>query len=319
MFVLKENQSKCKDYFGKRLQPFTKIKTDRVFISGRRGTGKSTGLKQKIDSEAAPVIWITDTVGLSETLPARFVPPAVAHLLPTPELVAGGDFPLFRFGSGAVRLITWRQIHKIRETGIDVDGKQAVAIIHDEAIRRDTAYIRDEPYLLDDLAVTLGRSGVTPVIVVAGNPNPYDGGRYANANPYSFSWRVDILAEATYTHEGRTTQVIGTADCKDCFGRAIGLDATKREYAPHLDAGGDLVSVDGVTLRIREIAGGVYVGLAGDEQATPLMVRGRLTADTFKAKTTRFLLACRRALDNDTVVFDSFEAQVAFYRLLNVR
>lgn len=301
--------NKC-DYLRVELD---KIKTDRLVIAGRRGTGKSTGLKQMIN-EGAAVVWVVDTKELAQTLPGRFVPAATAKLLPVPEPVDAGDvYPLFRFGDGAVRVVTWRQIPQLRDTGLSVDDRQADAIIRDEVFRTDGAYQRNEPELLDDLAFTLGRSGKTPVIICAGNPPE------RNATPYSFIWRCNVLNEGLYKHDGLTTFVRGTADCKDCFGRVIGRDALTAVYARHLATGGTVVSVDNVNIRIRPVASGLYVGKADDElDAHILMQRGRWTIEALSPKGTHFIMDCRKALDANKVVFDSFDAEVAFYRLLRV-
>lgn len=287
------------------------IKTDRLIIAGRRGTGKSTGVKLDVAS-GIPVVWVVDTNELAASLWQRFVPPAVAYMLPAPKPIDDKLAPVFDFGQGRVRVVTWRQIKTLRDTGVDVGGMQAAAIIRDEAFRTDGLYMRGEPELLDDLAGTLGRSGKLPKIVVIGNPR-------SNAQPYSYTWHVNILAEGLYTAgDGLTTQVRGTADCADCFGRKIGVDASTAEYCKTLNSGGQTVNVNGTALRIRELYGRLYVGHA-DEGAITLLARDRWTTDALRPAGTRFLMRCRRFYDDDMVVYDSFDSELAFYRLLRLR
>ena len=293
------------------------IVTDRLFISGRRGTGKSTGIKAAVAGlndlypDGLRVIWLARTKELAASMPDRFVPPAVAGVLPVPSEISTETFPQFCFGRGAVRVLPIRSIPSVRDTGVDVGGAQADAIICDEAIRPDGVYIRNEPLLIDDLAETIGRNGTLPRIIVAGNP-------ITNTCPYAYQWRVNLLAEGIYSHKGRTTQVVGTKDCRDCFGKRIGIDADAVEYAEHLDSSGDVVTVNGTGLRLLFVRGWLYAGLAEPSQHI-LMRNGRMTQYALMPKASRLLRDVMTCVDRDAVVFDSFEAQMRLYELLRLK
>ena len=281
-------------------------------ISGRRGTGKSTGWKICV-AEGANFIVCTRTKALARTLPGRIVPPTLSNKLPVPEVLIDGDedSPLFKFGDGCVKVVSLGAVSSIRDTGVSVDGKQADAILLDEFRPTNGRYLRNEPLLLDDLAATVGRSGKIPPVIVIGNPE-------SNKNPYSYLWRVNTLAEGIYTHNGATTEVVGTSDCRDCFGRKIGTDATASVYAEHLTKGGDVITVDGHSIRVRQIGGWLYVGLA-DREGVRLMYKGTYTPTALTSAGTKFILECKQSMYDDKVVFDSFEAQMIFYELLRAR
>ena len=285
-----------------------RIQTDRLLIAGRRGTGKSTGAKQMI-ARGHKVIWCARTKGLARSLPSRFVPPAVADVLPEVEdRPSDADMPLFGFGQGVVRVVPLSAVPSIRDTGIDVDGSQAEAIILDEALAPGVRYLRGEPKLLDDLAETIGRSGSIPPIIVIGNP-------ITNACPYAYIWRCNVLAEGVYLCDDRTTEVRGTSECRDCFGRRIGIDAKPPAYAAHLDRGGDVVEVNGRSIRVIEISGRLYVGAASDPDVT-LMARGRYTPDALTGPGSKFLARLTDAYLRDLLIFDSFESELTCYELL---
>lgn len=259
------------------------------------------------------VIWCTRTKGQAASFPGRFVPPAVADVLPPVELVDGCDseMPLFHFGDGAVRVVPLTMTASIRDTGVDVDGVQAEAIILDEWMPPGGRWLRDEPRLLDDLAETIGRSGKMPPVIVLGNPT-------SNACPYAYVWRCNVLAEGVYMCDGRTTEVRGTAACKDCFGRKIGVDAKPPVYAAHLDHGGDVVEVNGRCIRVIEIAGRLYVGSASGPDVV-LMARGRYTPEALTGPGSRFLARFTDCYLRDRLIFDSFESELTAYELLRAK
>lgn len=293
---------------------------DRLAICGRRGTGKSVALR-KLVASGVRAVWVTKTKTQARTLPDRFIAPASAELLPEVEVIEGGDFPLFAFGSGKVRVVSFSSIAGLRDTGISVDGQQADVIIRDEVFPRDGMYYRNEPGLLDDLAGTLGRSGRRPAIIIVGNPPATATSRdQANAQPYSYLWRIDVLNEGVYTDaDGFTTRVQGTADCRDCFGRIIGLDAAHREYAPMLTTGGTLLTVNGRTIRVRAITDGyLYVGPA-DGDGLVLMRNNRYTQLTLTPDVSRYLIRLRVAHDNDKIVYANYESQLTLFELLRLR
>jgi hypothetical protein len=305
---LNENRKSCDEgeFFKLRLD---KIVTDRLLVAGRRGTGKSTGTKLCVAEDGARVLWCTRTKTLSKRLPDRFVPPKVRGILPDPErLPSDPDYPLFKFGRGAVQTLPLTMVTAMRDTGISVDGYQADAIILDECFPPDGRYKRDEPLLLDDLAGTVGRSGTMPPIICLGNP-------ISNRNPYAYQWHVNVLSEGCYEFNGRTTEVKGTAACRDCFGKAIGVDASPAVYAAHLDQGGDVVTVNGKGLRVRAVGSWLYVGTA-DVSPVIMMHRGHYTPQALTGDGTRFLLHCKQALFSDCCVFDSFDAELTFYELM---
>ena len=305
---MSENPKSC-DWSRLRLD---RITTDRYILAGRRGTGKSTGAKLAAAEDGARVIWCVRTKTLARGIAGRFVAPAVRHVLPQPEPIdSDPDMPLFTFGRGAVQVVPLTMITALRDTGISVDSHQEDAIILDECFPPDARYKRDEPQLLDDLAATVGRSGVIPPVICIGNP-------VSNKNPYSYTWRVNVLSEGIYTHDSISTEVKGTADCCDCFGRRIGVDAGQTLYAAHLDNGGDVVTVNGRGLRVRSIRSWLYVGLA-DPTGTVLMRRGSYTPESLTSAGTRFLLECKQALYSDRCIFDSFEAEMIFYELTRAR
>lgn len=304
---MSDHLKSCDNWY--RLQ-LHRITTDRLLISGRRGTGKSTGAKRVVSEDGASVLWIARTKPLAHTLPSRFVPPAVSHILPQPELMPSDpDAPLFRFGGGKVQVVPMTMITAIRDTGISVDGRQADAVILDECFPPTGAYKRDEPLLLDDLAATVGRSGSIPPVVVIGNP-------ISNHNPYAYKWHVDVFGEGVYEYDGRSTEVQGTSGCCDCFGRQIGQDAVRRVYAQHLTSGGDVVTVNGRGLRVREVGSGwLYVGSA-EPGENVLMQRDRYTPVSLSTTGTRFLLRCKTAAYADRVVYDNYDSELLFGELL---
>ena len=286
---------------------------DRVVYAGRRGTGKSTAIKTYI-AEGHSVIWLARSKARAESFPALFVPPATRDILPTVEMVDGGDMPSFVFGRGAVRVVPYTMITAIRDTGVDVIGDQAEFIISDEIIRTDGRYIRNEPHLIDDLAGTIGRSGNIPKIICACNPNPSD----PNANPYATAWFANFGVEGDYTHNGSTTRVIGTANCKDCFGRPIGVDPASSDiWCAHLDHGGDVVCVNGGSIRVRWFRDWLYVGLADGGEV--LMKNGSYTPAASAVSGWRFIVACKQAHAEGTVLYDSFAAQMLFYALIRAK
>ena len=290
----------------------SKSTADRILIMGRRGTGKSTGVKKWV-AEGHFAVFVAPTIKHAETLPQRFVPPAVKHILPIVEDAEdeNGD-KQYKFGSGGFKVIAWSDILNIRDTGLSVAGVQPEVIIHDEAIRADGRYKREAPELLDDLAVTLGRSGTMPKIVLIGNP-------IDNNNPFSTHWRVDILTAGEYESNGRPSKVVGTYDCKDCFGKPIGVDAsTSVKWVSHLSTGGDVVQVNGRFLRVRWVSGFLYCGTA-DYGGEAFIVNNRYTALFYTPRGTKFVFECRQAYYSKKVLFDSFEAQLDFYLLINVK
>lgn len=309
MLLLSELQKEC-DYF--KLSPSLYSDVDRLVIAGRRGTGKSTGVKMAI-AEGLHVLVIARTKRLSSTVYRRYVPPAVSSVLPEISEVDDSieDMPQWRFGEGAVRAVPVRAIPDIRETGVDVYGRQADLIINDEALRTDGAYVPKEPDLLDDLAATVGRSGKLPKIIIIGNPKD-------NKNPYSYTWRADVCTEGIYTRQGMTTRVVGTADCRDCFNRKIGIDAGASTWAPHIDRGGAVYTVNGEGVRLMWYKGWLYCGTA-DPSDKVLMVDGRYTGEATRARGMKYLLMLRDAEDSGKVVYDSFAAQMILYTLLRLR
>lgn len=287
------------------------IKTDRLALLGRRGTGKSTAVKKAIADRGLTVIWIARTKELAAGMADRFVPPAVADVLPKVEDYTPDVFPEWRLGDGWVRVVPIRSAAALRDTGIDVHGRQADLIVNDEAIRPDGLYARREPELLDDLAGTIGRSGKLPKIVIIGNPT-------TNACPYAYAWRVNLLVEGVYEHKGMSTEVIGTAGCKDCFGRKIGRDPEPVEYAAHLSDGGDVIVVNGCGLRVRWVNEWLYAGLA-DADGPVMMTEGRMSALSYRPAAIKLLLKLRASVDAGQVVYDSFEAQMRLYELLRLK
>lgn len=286
---------------------------DRYIYSGRRGTGKSTAIKRWIAS-GKHVVWIAATKVRSSQTPRWFVPPAVAHLLPEVEQTVEGDTPEFRFGNGHVVVLPRSMIEGVRDTGLSVDGKQAQAIVCDELIKVSGRYVRNEPLLLDDLAGTLGRSGERPIIIGACNPTP----ERENAQPYAYKWRADFSCEGDYEDKNHfITRIRGTGDCDDCFNLKIGVDATEKTWATHLETGGTVVSVNGESIRCRGFYGWFYVGLA--EGGDALMDRDRYTALANTGIGMRFITELRQAFDERRVVFDSFEAQMRFYELIRAK
>lgn len=285
---------------------------DRLIIGGRRGTGKSTAVKQAVN-DGLHVIYLSRTRGLSASVYKRFVPPAVKSILPDVEDVVEDipDMPVWTFGRGAVRSVPMTAIPDLRETGIDVKGHQADLIVNDEALRTDGRYVRREPDLIDDLAATIGRSGKLPKIVVIGNP-------VDNKNPYSYTWRADVCTEGLYRRGGMTTRVIGTADCKDCFGRHIGIDASTSTWAPHVDTGGAVLTVNGEGIRLMRYKGWMYCGLA-EPSDTVMMVSDRYTTTATRTQGIKYLLMLKQMEDGGKVLYDSFEAQMIFYTLLRLK
>lgn len=305
-----ELKSEC-DYLTVTDEDFVGV--DRVVYAGRRGTGKSTAIKRYI-AEGRTAIWLARSKARAAVFPSLFVPPATRGVLPMPEMVDGGDMPLFTFGEGAVRIVPYTMITAIRDTGVDVNGKQAEFIVSDEIIRTDGRYIRNEPALLDDLAGTVGRSGDLPKIICACNPNPSD----PNANPYASAWFVNFGVEGVYKHGNHATRVIGTANCRDCFGKKIGVDPSPSDvWCAHLDHGGDVVTVNGAGIRVRWFKEWVYVGTA--EGGDVLMKDGVYSPTANTARGARFILACKQAHAEGSVVYDSFAAQMLFYALIRAK
>ena len=287
----------------------------RVCINGRRGTGKSTGVKLWISS-GKRVIWIQRSKELSSATPDFFVPPAVADLLPQPEPIEGGDFPLFAFGDGLVQCFTIRAADDLKQTGVGVGGYQAEAVIHDEYLRVDGRYIRGEPEALDCFAETAGRSGTMPPVICLGNP--LQGG--SNRCPYAHVWRTNLDAVGVYEdRQGRLTRVVSTAACADCYGKIIGRDAEEARYCAHISDGGFVVKVDDVYLRIRYFGRGCAVCLADpDERAPIFMVRGRWTMQAQTHGGLKTIWRLRQIDAEGRAVFDGFEAEAAFYRMIKV-
>lgn len=309
---MSESRSKC-DFLAVSDEHLNGV--DRVVYAGRRGTGKSTAIKRYI-SEGRRAIWMARTKDLARTFHTRFVTPATANILPEVELMSDGDLPEFGFGDGAVRVVPYTMITALRDTGIDVGGKQAQLIISDEIIRTDGRYIRNEPKLLDDLAGTIGRSGDLPKIVCACNPNPKD----PSANPYSAAWFANFGVEGDYEHDGLITRVIGTADCCDCFGRRIGVDPEPSDaWCAHLNSGGDVVGVNGGAIRVKWYRGWLYVGLADPSEGEVFMRNGVYSPIGSSARGVNFTVMCRQAHSEECVLYDSFEAQMLFYALIRVK
>lgn len=280
---------------------------DRLLIMGRRGTGKSTGVKRWL-SEGKTAVYVVATQKAAASFAHRFVNPAVAHLLPKVEDGEEGC----KFGAGAFAVISWSDIPNIRDTGLSVAGKIPDIIVHDEAIRVDGRYKHGAPELLDDLAGTLGRTGRPPKIVVIGNP-------INNTNPFSTHWRLNCLVEGEYQYNGKKSVVVGTADCVDCFGKPIGVDAASGNiYTKHLCTGGTVVVVESRGLRVRQIGGCLYAGVA-EPQGTVFVKNGRYTSAFYRPGGTEFVYNCRQAYYEGRVVFDSFTAELDFYLLANVK
>lgn len=280
---------------------------DRLLIMGRRGTGKSTGVKKWL-CEGKTAVYIVSTQKNAVGFGQRFVHPSVKHILPEVEACEEG----YKFGTGAFAVVCWSDILNIRDTGLSVAGKVPDIIVHDEAIRVDGRYKHNAPELLDDLAGTLGRSGRLPKIVIIGNP-------INNANPFSTHWRLNCLVEGEYISNGKKSVVVGTADCTDCFGRPVGVDASSGSaYVKHLSNGGSVVTIESRGLRVRQVAGCLYVGTA--EACGPVFVKnGRYTSAFYRPGGTEFVYNCRQAYYDGRVLFDSFDAELDFYLLTNVK
>lgn len=298
-----------------KLEPDHLEGVDRVAIMGRRGTGKSVGVKQAI-ADGLRALWIVDSKGTARDFPADFVKPNEADVLPAVELVDGSpDSPQFRFGAGYVRVMALSAVVPARQHGAIVVDGQANVIIQDEVIRVDGRYPRACASLLDDLAGTVGRTGVLPKIVVLGNP-------IDNDNPYSWTWRINTTAAGIYEDDsGKLTRVIGTSDCRDCFGRRIGIDAVDAPiYADRVNVGGVVVIVNGRALRIIDVKGWIYAGDAvatGDE---PVLVdHDRLTHAALTGRGCKLIVRCRDAAHRRQVVYSSFNAELIFSELLGRR
>lgn len=286
---------------------------DRLLVNGRRGTGKSTGVKLWIAS-GKRVVWMQRTKDLTTMTPQFFVPPAVADVLPAPEEISGGSYPLFRFGDGLVQCFPIRAADALKQTGVSVGDYQADAIIHDEYIRTDGLYIRNEPEALDTFAGTAGRSGVMPPIICLGNP--LIGG--SNRCPYAHSWRVNLDVVGIYEdRQGRVSRVVSTADCCDCYGKIVGVDAGASRYCEHLSTGGFVVRCDDLYLRIRLIGRGCCVCLADPVPDAPVWyARGRWSYQALTHNALKTLQRLRQIDAEGTAVFDCFEAEAAFYKLI---
>lgn len=280
---------------------------DRLLIMGRRGTGKSTGVKKWL-CEGKTAVYIVSTQKNASGFGQRFVHPSVKHILPEVEACEEG----YKFGSGAFAVVCWSDILNIRDTGLSVAGKVPDIIVHDEAIRVDGRYKHNAPELLDDLAGTLGRTGRLPKIVIIGNP-------INNANPFSTHWRLNCLVEGEYIYNGKKSVVVGTAYCTDCFGRPVGVDASPGSaYVKHLSGGGTVVTIESRGLRVRQVADCLYVGTA--EACGPVFVKnGRYTSAFYRPGGTEFVYNCRQAYYDGRVLFDSFDAELDFYLLTNVK
>ena len=281
---------------------------DRLLIMGRRGTGKSTGVKVWL-SEGHTAVYVTTTQKHAVNFANSFVHPTVSNILPSVEVCEEREF---KFGRGVFKVICWSDILNIRDTGLSVANTVPEVIIHDEAIRVDSRYRTNAPELLDDLAGTLGRSGKPPKIVLIGNP-------INNINPYSTHWRVNVLVEGSYTNNGKTSVVVGTAKCDDCFGKKVGVDAAAQSpWCKHLNSGGSVVKVNGRGLRLRSVSGWLYVGTAPPE-GEAFVVNNRYTARFYTPSGTDFVYKARQAFYDNKVLFDSFEAELDFYLLTNVK
>lgn len=248
--------------------------------------------------------------------PDVFVPPAVASVLPKVEKIEGGDFPLFQFGNGLVKCYTVRAADDLKQTGVSVGGFQAEAVIHDEYIRVDGRYIRGEPESLDCFAETAGRSGKMPPVICLGNP--LIGG--SNRCPYAFSWRTNLDAVGVYEDkQGRLTRVLSTAGYDDCYGKIVGIDATESKYCAHITEGGFVVRIEDVYIRIRYFGKGVAICLAEPDEKAPIWYhrdRWTMAAQTHGGLKTIYRL---RQIDAEgRAVFDSFEAEAAFYKMIRV-
>lgn len=280
---------------------------DRLLVMGRRGTGKSTAVKRWI-ADGHTAVYVVATQKQAAAFARRFVHPNTAHILPQVEECEAE----YKFGSGAFAVASWSDILNIRDTSLSVAGTVPEVIIHDEAIRVDGRYKQSAPELLDDLAGTLGRSGTPPKVVVVGNP-------LNNINPYSTHWRLNCLAEGEYRHAGKVSVVVGTAECRDCFGRRIGIDATAAGgYVPHLSHGGVVVTVEERGLRLRVVGNILYVGVA-DPGGECFIRDARYTSAFYTTGGTNFIYKCRQAYYDGRVAFDSFDAELDFYLLTNVR
>lgn len=285
---------------------------DRLALFGRRGTGKSVGVKKYIEAGHVALV-VANSKEQAESAPVAWVKPNETGLLSDPE---GVDYsiegsPVFRVGDGFVRVMSINQIIQARVFGAAVAGRQPDLIIQDEVIRVDGRYPRNAPELLDDLAYTIGRSGDVPKVVVIGNP-------IDNRNPYAWRWRINSLIEGDYRDPDgvRITRVCGTSACRDCFGRKIGIDAgAPTEYAPKLTTGGDVLTVNGRSIRVMLIGDWLYVGDA-DEPGVIIADGGRLTRNAIIGEVGRFLNTCRIMLSAGTVVYSSYDAELTFLEML---
>lgn len=289
---------------------------DRFIFSGRRGTGKTTAIKKFI-AEGHSAVWLCQSSKTVSLTIHNFVPPQLAKDLPPIEELTVEDFPTFKFGYGAVRVLPKTAIVNAKATGIYIGDSVPDLIVNDEIIRSDGRYAyTNEPEMVDDLAFTIGRTGKVPKILCACNPAfpPNE-----NNNPYSIAWNVDLLGEGSYVDKkGLVTLVKGTADCSDCFGKKVGLDAEKRTWSAHLSTGGNTFEVNGKAIRVVMIGTGAYVGMAetGDICA---VVNGRYTPEVYSTAVCKFILQCRMLHRKMLVVFDSFEAQLLFFEFIKDR
>lgn len=290
--------------------------TDRVVLAGRRGTGKTTSIKKAI-ADGLTAVWLVQSAKTLQQTLSAFVPQHLRNVLPDVEDVSSGDFPDFKFGDGSVIMIPKTFIVKARDTGVYCRGSIPRIIVSDEIIRTDGRYaFATEPEMIDDLAFTIGRTGEVPKIICAGNPAfpPNE-----NNNPYSIAWNIDMLGEGVYTDKmGRKTMVLGTADCKDCFGERVGIDAETRTWSKHLSSGGQTFEVNGKFIRIVPICGGLYVGTARSGEICAV-INGRYTPEAYAPAVCKFILECRTYHRKMLVVYDSFEAQLLFFALIKDR
>lgn len=285
------------------------IGCDRLLLNGRRGTGKTTAVKKYIAEQPSAVLWACRSKAVAEKLSERFVQPAVASILPETEPI--GDC-VFSFGRSIVRAVALSEFDKLRDENPSVCGELVDLIIHDEYIRqRDGGYIRHEPELHDDLAFTCGRGGKIPQLILIGNP-------VNNRNPYAYKWRANMLVEGDYSENGRVSRVIGTSDCRDCFGATIGVDAVRDAvYQPFTLTGGRSFTVNGRSITVQILSAGVAVCKSGSGEE--VMYNDLYMPRFYTPKIQRYFDRLKEAVYRGKVVYDSFDAELTLYDLLRLK
>lgn len=280
----------------------------RVLIGGRRGTGKTTGVKAAIASDGWSALWVCQSLTSMPAAISEFTPPAVRDVLP--ELVETEDVGVFRFGEGLIRFVSLTAVKALRATGASCGARLVDHLIVDEIVHPDGVYWRQEARAVDDIAATCGRGGILPLVICMYNP-PKD-----NLNPYSQTWKVDLRAVGDYEDEdGGISRVISTASCRSCFEKKIGEDPHVRKYTQTLHSGGFCVMVDGVGLRLRRLSGGWwYVGQAEDGELW--LADGLWTAASRSKRAIGLRGDVVDAWLRNQIVYDSYRAELAFGQLI---